>query len=68
MSVKFSSHCLHQMNLLHEWIYRSRMSARQCLEHPWMAQHAEAMSRIALPTEKLKKFIVRRKWQSTFST
>ncbi|XP_015434395.1 PREDICTED: myosin light chain kinase, smooth muscle-like [Dufourea novaeangliae] len=40
-----------------------RMSARQCLEHPWMAQHAEAMSRIALPTEKLKKFIVRRKWQ-----
>ena len=50
-------------NLLYEWIYRSRMSARQCLEHPWMAQHAEAMSRIALPTEKLKKFIVRRKWQ-----
>lgn len=44
-------------------IYRSRMSARQCLEHRWMAQHAEAMSRIALPTEKLKKFIVRRKWQ-----
>ncbi|XP_043525679.1 titin homolog isoform X2 [Frieseomelitta varia] len=43
----------------------SRMSARQCLEHPWMAQHAEAMSRIALPTEKLKKFIVRRKWQKT---
>lgn len=41
----------------------SRMSARQCLEHRWMAQHAEAMSRIALPTEKLKKFIVRRKWQ-----
>ncbi|CAK9829518.1 Myosin light chain kinase, smooth muscle [Anthophora retusa] len=40
-----------------------RMSARQCLEHSWMAQHAEAMSRIALPTEKLKKFIVRRKWQ-----
>lgn len=39
------------------------MSARQCLEHAWMAQHAEAMSRIALPTEKLKKFIVRRKWQ-----
>lgn len=40
-----------------------RMSARQCLKHSWMAQHTEAMSRIALPTEKLKKFIVRRKWQ-----
>ncbi|XP_078043308.1 myosin light chain kinase, smooth muscle-like isoform X2 [Augochlora pura] len=40
-----------------------RMSARKCLKHPWMAQHTEAMSRIALPTEKLKKFIVRRKWQ-----
>lgn len=42
---------------------RSRMSSRQCLEHPWMAQHAESMSRVALPTDKLKKFIVRRKWQ-----
>ncbi|KAG7188122.1 hypothetical protein KM043_015967 [Ampulex compressa] len=42
-----------------------RMSARQCLEHPWMAQHAEAMSRVALSTDKLKKFIVRRKWQKT---
>ncbi|XP_043500905.1 titin homolog [Polistes fuscatus] len=43
----------------------SRMSARQCLEHPWMVQHTENMSRVALPTDKLKKFIVRRKWQKT---
>ncbi|EFN64027.1 Myosin light chain kinase, smooth muscle [Camponotus floridanus] len=42
-----------------------RMSATQCLEHPWLAQHAATMSRIALPTEKLKKFIIRRKWQKT---
>ncbi|XP_011864762.1 PREDICTED: myosin light chain kinase, smooth muscle-like isoform X3 [Vollenhovia emeryi] len=40
-----------------------RMSATQCLEHPWMVQHATAMSRVVLPTEKLKKFIIRRKWQ-----
>ncbi|KAL0100118.1 hypothetical protein PUN28_019519 [Cardiocondyla obscurior] len=42
-----------------------RMSAGQCLEHPWMVQHATAMSRVVLPTEKLKKFIIRRKWQKT---
>ncbi|XP_018400778.1 PREDICTED: myosin light chain kinase, smooth muscle-like, partial [Cyphomyrmex costatus] len=42
-----------------------RMSATQCLKHPWMAQHTTAMSRIVLPTEKLKKFIIRRKWQKT---
>ncbi|XP_071646927.1 uncharacterized protein [Temnothorax longispinosus] len=42
-----------------------RMSAIQCLEHPWMVQHATAMSRVVLPTEKLKKFIIRRKWQKT---
>ncbi|KAG5320918.1 MYLK protein, partial [Acromyrmex heyeri] len=42
-----------------------RMSATQCLKHPWMAQHTMAMSRIVLPTEKLKKFIIRRKWQKT---
>nr|XP_046469209.1 titin homolog isoform X3 [Neodiprion pinetum] len=40
-----------------------RMSAKQCLEHPWMAQHSESMSVVALPTDKLKKFIIRRKWQ-----
>ncbi|XP_011632760.1 titin-like [Pogonomyrmex barbatus] len=42
-----------------------RMSATQCLEHPWMVQHTAAMSRVVLPTEKLKKFIIRRKWQKT---
>ncbi|KAM0731548.1 Myosin light chain kinase, smooth muscle [Formica fusca] len=42
-----------------------RMSATQCLEHPWIAQHVATMSRIVLPTEKLKKFIIRRKWQKT---
>ncbi|XP_011495829.1 PREDICTED: myosin light chain kinase, smooth muscle-like [Ceratosolen solmsi marchali] len=40
-----------------------RMSAKQCLSHSWLAQHTENMSRVALPTDKLKKFIVRRKWQ-----
>ncbi|XP_032676016.1 uncharacterized protein LOC116846386 isoform X2 [Odontomachus brunneus] len=42
-----------------------RMSATQCLQHPWMAQRKAAMSRVVLPTDKLKKFIVRRKWQKT---
>ncbi|XP_031789478.1 titin homolog isoform X2 [Nasonia vitripennis] len=42
-----------------------RMSAKQCLSHSWLAQHTENMSRVALPTDKLKKFIVRRKWQKT---
>ncbi|KAK0181087.1 hypothetical protein PV327_003402 [Microctonus hyperodae] len=42
-----------------------RMSATDCLKHPWLAQHDESMSRVVLPTDKLKKFIVRRKWQKT---
>ncbi|KAJ8687536.1 hypothetical protein QAD02_023330 [Eretmocerus hayati] len=42
-----------------------RMSAKQCLGHSWLAQHTENMSRVALSTDKLKKFIVRRKWQKT---
>ncbi|XP_033210455.1 titin homolog isoform X2 [Belonocnema kinseyi] len=42
-----------------------RMSAKECLEHSWLAQHTENMSRVALSTEKLKKFLVRRKWQKT---
>ncbi|XP_051161896.1 titin homolog isoform X2 [Leptopilina boulardi] len=43
----------------------SRMSAKECLEHSWLAQHTENMSQVALSTEKLKKFLVRRKWQKT---
>ncbi|KAK0177708.1 hypothetical protein PV328_001733 [Microctonus aethiopoides] len=42
-----------------------RMSATDCLKHPWLAQRDESMSRVVLPTDKLKKFIVRRKWQKT---
>uniref|UniRef100_A0A0C9RSK3 MYLK_7 protein n=1 Tax=Fopius arisanus TaxID=64838 RepID=A0A0C9RSK3_9HYME len=40
-----------------------RLSAKDCLEHPWLAQCAENMNRVVLPTDKLKNFIVRRKWQ-----
>lgn len=40
-----------------------RMSARECLESAWLAQHNENMSNVKLKTEKLKKFIIRRKWQ-----
>ncbi|XP_039306923.1 titin isoform X3 [Solenopsis invicta] len=43
----------------------SRMSATQCLKHPWIIQEATTMSKVVLPTEKLKKFIIRRKWQKT---
>ncbi|XP_034255052.1 calcium/calmodulin-dependent protein kinase type II-like [Thrips palmi] len=42
-----------------------RLTARQCLEHPWLAQQPASMSCIALSTDKLKKFIIRRKWQKT---
>ncbi|KAE8737825.1 hypothetical protein FOCC_FOCC016708 [Frankliniella occidentalis] len=40
-----------------------RLTARQCLDHPWLAQQPASMSCIALSTDKLKKFIIRRKWQ-----
>ena len=40
-----------------------RMSAVECLESAWLSQHNENMSNVKLKTEKLKKFIIRRKWQ-----
>jgi len=40
-----------------------RMTARECLQHTWLAQHDEKMSCVKLCTDKLKKFIIRRKWQ-----
>jgi len=44
-------------------VYRKRMTARECLQHTWLAQHDEKMSCVRLSTDKLKKFIIRRKWQ-----
>ncbi|PSN51430.1 hypothetical protein C0J52_05456, partial [Blattella germanica] len=40
-----------------------RLTAKECLQHTWLAQHAENMSCVRLCTDKLKKFIIRRKWQ-----
>lgn len=42
-----------------------RMLAQECLKHHWLAQHERTMSSVKLCKDKLKKFIVRRKWQKT---
>lgn len=42
---------------------RKRMSAEQCLEHEWLCVVPKrGASSLPLPTDKLKKFVVRRKW------
>lgn len=42
---------------------RKRMSAEQCLEHEWLSVVPKrGSSSLPLPTDKLKKFVVRRKW------
>lgn len=47
-----------------------RLSAKQCLESVWLSQqNDESSSKIRICTDKLKKFIIRRKWQvCTFYT
>ncbi|GIY11241.1 hypothetical protein CDAR_246092 [Caerostris darwini] len=43
---------------------RNRMSSEQCLKHPWLATAGLSQKR-PLSTEKLKRFIIRRKWQKS---
>ncbi|XP_030081337.1 titin isoform X15 [Drosophila hydei] len=44
----------------------SRLTAQQCLESKWLCQrHDENLSNNKICTDKLKKFIIRRKWQKT---
>lgn len=38
------------------------MSAEECLKHPWLAT-VRLVQKRPLSTEKLKRFIIRRKWQ-----
>ncbi|XP_054706304.1 myosin light chain kinase, smooth muscle-like isoform X2 [Uloborus diversus] len=43
---------------------KGRMSAEECLNHPWLAKSSLLQKR-PLSTEKLKRFIIRRKWQKS---
>lgn len=40
-----------------------RLTAKECLISKWLSQQNENMSKIKICTDKLKKFIIRRKWQ-----
>lgn len=41
-----------------------RLTAKECLSHVWLSQQNEdTSSKILICTDKLKKFIIRRKWQ-----
>lgn len=41
-----------------------RLTAKQCLESKWLShQNDDSSSKIKICTDKLKKFIIRRKWQ-----
>lgn len=40
-----------------------RLSAKQCLASKWLSQQYDVMGSTKLCTDKLKKFIIRRKWQ-----
>ncbi|XP_016940406.2 muscle M-line assembly protein unc-89 isoform X12 [Drosophila suzukii] len=43
-----------------------RLTAQQCLESKWLCQrHDDHLSNNKICTDKLKKFIIRRKWQKT---
>lgn len=45
-----------------------RLSAKQCLESTWLSQQNDvSSSKIRICTDKLKKFIIRRKWQVCIS-
>lgn len=45
-----------------------RLSAKQCLESVWLSQeNDDSSSKIRICTDKLKKFIIRRKWQVCIS-
>lgn len=40
-----------------------RLTAKQCLESNWLTLKNETLHNVPICTDKLKKFIIRRKWQ-----
>uniref|UniRef100_A0A674EAQ7 Myosin light chain kinase, smooth muscle n=1 Tax=Salmo trutta TaxID=8032 RepID=A0A674EAQ7_SALTR len=44
---------------------RARLTCDQCYEHPWLKQDTGKMEAKKLSKERMKKYILRRKWQKT---
>ncbi|KAM4731434.1 myosin light chain kinase, smooth muscle isoform 1-T2 [Anableps anableps] len=44
---------------------KARLSCPQCFEHPWLKQDTNTMKTTKLSKERMKKYILRRKWQKT---
>ncbi|XP_029980113.1 myosin light chain kinase, smooth muscle-like isoform X2 [Sphaeramia orbicularis] len=44
---------------------KARLSCAQCFEHPWLKQDTNTMKAKKLSKERMKKYILRRKWQKT---
>ncbi|KAI4880663.1 hypothetical protein NFI96_013451 [Prochilodus magdalenae] len=43
----------------------ARLTCSQCLEHPWLKQDTKNMEAKQLSKERMKKYILRRRWQKT---
>ena len=56
----------HQYSLNISQSCRKRLTAEDCLKHPWITQREGTINKRVIPTDKLKKFIIRRKWQVRF--
>jgi len=39
------------------------LTATECISHKWLANQNKTKQYVTLSTDKLKKFIIRRKWQ-----
>ncbi|XP_016098877.1 myosin light chain kinase, smooth muscle-like [Sinocyclocheilus grahami] len=44
---------------------KARLSCDQCFQHPWLKQDTTNMETKKLSKERMKKYILRRKWQKT---
>uniref|UniRef100_A0A9J8CMF3 Myosin light chain kinase, smooth muscle n=1 Tax=Cyprinus carpio carpio TaxID=630221 RepID=A0A9J8CMF3_CYPCA len=44
---------------------RARLTCAQCLEHSWLKQDTKNMEAKQLSKERMKKYILRRRWQKT---
>ncbi|MEQ2172120.1 hypothetical protein GOODEAATRI_017809 [Goodea atripinnis] len=42
---------------------KARLTCPQCFEHPWLKQDTNTMKTTKLSKERMKKYILRRKWQ-----
>lgn len=50
------------------YVYRDRLSAKECLNHPWLIHTLPVNTELSITKSKLKRYVIKRRWIKAVNT